>query len=131
MEGSSSPLLLTLLGSCVVPAAIENEVLTFKTPVRSKQARIVTISNKYVLFQIPLLPVLFSLSFSSFVLLTCQPCRTTTLWKLKPSIDNMECWSGEKIGKQLEVAPGATANYELTYYPLFMTSEKIKHKYDP
>jgi hypothetical protein len=49
---------------------------------------------------------------------------------LKPNIDNLECWSGEKIGKQLEIAPGATANYELNYYPLSMTSEKTKHKYE-
>ncbi len=51
------------------------------------------------------------------------------LWKLKPILDNTECWTGEKIGKHLEVQPGASANYEVTYYPLCMTSEKVKHKY--
>lgn len=64
VEGVSAPLLITLIGSCVPQS--DNETLTFKTPVRKRQAKNITLTN-----------------------------QTSDTWKLKPVIVN-DYWSGSK-----------------------------------
>lgn len=49
--------------------------------------------------------------------------KTNQLWVLKPIIDG-EYWSGPVT---FNVEPQQTKGYELTYFPLTMTSENKKH----
>jgi len=52
--------------------------------------------------------------------------KTLVDWELKPVFEGIYFSGPDK----LEVPAGATANYDVTYYPLTMTSETNKHLVD-
>ena len=50
--------------------------------------------------------------------------KTATRWLLHPIIDG-EYWSGPE---SISIEPGEAQHYELTYHPLTMTQEALKHQ---
>jgi len=81
------PMFLTLTGSAVGTEP-EGQVYSFNTQVRNKEVQKIPIKN-----------------------------TGTTVWRVKPAIDN-DYWQG---GDMIEIPAGQSKDYMLTYHPLVMT----------
>ncbi len=91
VEGST-PLLLTLVGSCV--AQSENETILFKTPVRKKQMKSITVTN-----------------------------NSSNSWRLKPVVDN-EYWAINKTSIKLTPGQSTSFEVNfLSFYILYFISQ--------